>query len=94
MQCSIYEYNLPVPFSGQQLWKSDGKTLENKAGVWKSDANWTLPTVGSPGNIKNTLTDSVLSVSNNDTEVTGDFFEEWNEITPQTHIRKFEEITA
>ena len=22
---------------------------------------------------------------------TGDFFEEWNEITPQTHIRKFEE---
>ena len=25
---------------------------------------------------------------------TGDFFEEWNEITPQTHIRKFEEQTA
>ena len=24
----------------------------------------------------------------------GDFFEEWNEITPQIHIRKFEEITA
>ena len=22
---------------------------------------------------------------------TGDFFEEWNEITPQTHIRKFED---
>ena len=25
---------------------------------------------------------------------TGDFYEEWNEITPQTHIRKFEELTA
>jgi hypothetical protein len=25
---------------------------------------------------------------------TGDFFEEWNGITPQTHIRKFEELTA
>ena len=25
---------------------------------------------------------------------TGDFFEEWNEITPQTRIRKFEELTA
>ena len=26
--------------------------------------------------------------------ITGDFFEEWNEITPQTHIRKFEEQRA
>ena len=26
--------------------------------------------------------------------LTGDFFEEWNEITPQTHIRKFEEQMA
>ena len=26
--------------------------------------------------------------------ITGDFFEEWNEITPQTHIRKFEELMA
>ena len=25
---------------------------------------------------------------------TGDFFEEWNEITLTTHIRKFEELTA
>ena len=25
---------------------------------------------------------------------TGDFFKEWNEITPQIHIRKFEEQTA
>ena len=25
---------------------------------------------------------------------TGDFFEEWNEIHPQIHIRKFEEQTA
>ena len=25
---------------------------------------------------------------------TGDFFEEWNEITHQTHVRKFEELTA
>ena len=25
---------------------------------------------------------------------TGDFFEEWNEITPQLHIRKFKELTA
>ena len=25
---------------------------------------------------------------------TGDFFEEWNEITPQIHIRIFEELTA
>ena len=25
---------------------------------------------------------------------TGDFFEEWNEITPEIHIRKFEEQTA
>jgi len=24
---------------------------------------------------------------------TGDFFEGWKEITPQTHIRKFEEPT-
>ena len=24
----------------------------------------------------------------------GDFVEEWNEITPQIHIRKFEELTA
>ena len=24
----------------------------------------------------------------------GDFFEEWNESAPQTHIRKFEEHTA
>jgi hypothetical protein len=24
----------------------------------------------------------------------GDFFEEWNEITPQIHIRKFDEVTA
>ena len=28
------------------------------------------------------------------TSYTGDFFEEWNEITPQIHIRKFEEQTA
>ena len=26
--------------------------------------------------------------------MTGDFFEEWNEITRQTHIRKFEELMA
>jgi hypothetical protein len=26
--------------------------------------------------------------------ITGDFFEEWNEITPPIHIRKFEEQTA
>ena len=26
--------------------------------------------------------------------VAGNFFEEWNEITPQTHIRKFEEQPA
>ena len=25
---------------------------------------------------------------------TDDFFEEWNEITPQIHIRKFEELMA
>ena len=25
---------------------------------------------------------------------TGDFFDEWNQITPQTHIRKFEEQTT
>jgi hypothetical protein len=25
---------------------------------------------------------------------TGDFFEEWNEITPQIQIRKFEELTV
>ena len=25
---------------------------------------------------------------------TGDFFEKWNKITPQTHIRKFEEQIA
>jgi hypothetical protein len=28
------------------------------------------------------------------TVFTGDFFEEWNEITPQTYIRKFEEHAA
>ena len=27
-------------------------------------------------------------------EGTGDFFEEWNEITPKIHIRKFKEQTA
>ena len=27
-------------------------------------------------------------------QFTGDFFEEWNEITPQIHIRKFEKLTA
>ena len=26
--------------------------------------------------------------------IIGDFFEEWNEITLQTHIRKYEELTA
>ena len=26
--------------------------------------------------------------------LTGDFFEEWNKITPQIHIRKFEELMA
>ena len=26
--------------------------------------------------------------------ITGDFFEEWNEITPKTNIRKFEELMA
>ena len=26
--------------------------------------------------------------------ITGDFFEEWNEIAPQTHMRKFEEQMA
>ena len=43
-------------FIGQQLWKLSGTKLENKAGIWKSDANWTLPTVGAPGNIMNTIT--------------------------------------
>ena len=27
-------------------------------------------------------------------QFTGDFFEEWNEIIPQTHLRKFEEQMA
>ena len=26
--------------------------------------------------------------------ITGDFFEDWNEITPQIHVRKFEEQTT
>ena len=36
----------------------------------------------------------VIVIALNDGHDTGDFFEEWNEITPQTHIRKFEEQTT
>jgi len=55
---------------GQQLWKLNGTKLENKAGIWKSDANWTLPTVGAPGIIMNTITGGVFGF--NETEVIED----------------------
>ena len=38
----------------QQMWKLDGKTLKNKAGLWTSDANWNLPIEGKPGSIEKT----------------------------------------
>ena len=36
----------------------------------------------------------ILLIDLHITFFTGDFFDEWNEITPQTHIRKIEEQTA
>ena len=40
------------------------------------------------------VTDPVVGDPIDETDFTGDFFEEWNEITPQIQIRKFEEQTA
>ena len=36
----------------------------------------------------------LLNLSKMTPSNTGDYFEEWNEITPQTHIRKFEKLMA
>ena len=33
-------------------------------------------------------------ISRHSGRITGDFFKEWNEITPQTHIRKLQEQMA
>ena len=44
------------------MWKLDGKTLKNKAGLWTSDANWNLPIEGEAGNIEKTSTNLVLGV--------------------------------
>ena len=38
--------------------------------------------------------DANFEETNQDFSSSGDFFEEWNEITPQIHIRKFEELAA
>ena len=37
---------------------------------------------------------SLADIANLHLSSTGDFFKQWNEITPQTHIRKFEELMA
>ena len=43
--------------------------------------------------VKNsTIQRTIISIKHS--SATGDFFEEWNEITLQTHIRKFEELTT
>ena len=42
---------------GQQLWILSNTTLENKAGIWKSSSNWSLPIENTPGNIENLSTD-------------------------------------
>ena len=50
-------HNFKTTFSisplGQQLWILSNTTLENKAGIWKSSSNWSLPIENTPGNIEN-----------------------------------------
>ena len=52
-KCIILKLQFQSLFLGQQLWILSNTTLENKAGIWKSSSNWSLPIENTPGNIEN-----------------------------------------
>ena len=54
---TFLKMNFQSLFLGQQLWILSNTTLENKAGLWKSSSNWSLPIENTPGNIENLSTD-------------------------------------
>ena len=51
-------------FTGSQLWKLDGSTLQNKDQIWMSDDEWVLRTKTNLIYIENALTKKVLGTTN------------------------------
>ena len=62
-------------FSGSQLWKLDGSTLQNKGKIWVSDEKWVFKTITNLIYIENILTKKVLG-STNDGKVRQEDYEE------------------